>query len=85
MPQRLCLQNGFLLPLPFHPVSEAVQRQGSGGTRKGVSELGKKEGTGLQKTLSPQSPRLQDGHFWGVGEKAPSIPGRLFIPGLSEG
>ena len=53
------------------------------GPERGVLGLGEEEGTGLQKTLPPQSPRLGDGHFWEVGEKAPSIPGRFFIPSLS--
>lgn len=50
-----------------------------------VPELGEEEGTGLQKTLSPHivSEVMGWAHFWGVGGKAPSIPGRLFIPGLS--
>lgn len=58
MPQRMAPQNGYLLPLLFHPVLEAVQRQGGGGTvgpERGVSELGEEEGTGLQKTVLPQT------------------------------
>lgn len=49
--------------------------------REKLSELGEKGEIGLQNRLSPQSPRLWDGYFWGDG-KAPFLLEKLFIPSL---
>lgn len=76
---------GTFCHCPFILFGRLSQDRAVMGPEGEVSELGEEEGTGLQKTRSPHivSEVMGWAHFWGVGGKAPSIPGRLFIPGLS--